>query len=250
MYSIEYDFFPDPSKTDAESFYNGPLSSFLASLYRSSILIGDPWNLVPLEDRIRLFGIIPTPDALDARHYNTYARADLERLLEQSRQPPCFRIVGKVLELPDCCSCEEPGWYVLKTDFLNDGPPVQCGDCGRPVPLFRLPLLENEGEHSAVLRWDEIYQAYDTLFIQSSVGERSGYRQMSRLNSGLTREGRKICRAMAEGMGKPWYYYLNRYDDPQEPVCPGCGGPWKLTEPLHRLYDYKCDRCCLLSSEP
>ena len=138
---------------------------------------------------------------------------------------------------------------MLFTTFLDDAPPVRCGDCGRPVPLYRIPRLPDEEEHSDIRRWAGAYQAYDTLYMLSGSGERASYLHMSRLDSALTREGRQICAAMAERTGKPWYYYLHRDYSPQRQTCPGCGGPWALEEPLHGLYDYRCDRCCLLSVE-
>jgi predicted nucleic acid-binding Zn ribbon protein len=139
---------------------------------------------------------------------------------------------------------------VLFTTMLDDRPPVECGDCGGAVPLYRLPKLEGDEEHSDIRSWPGAYQACDTLFMGSGVGERFGYRQMSRFDSPLTHEGREICQAMAELMGRPWSYYLTKYYSAQSKSCPGCGGPWVLDEPLFGLYHYKCDDCCLLSTEP
>jgi predicted nucleic acid-binding Zn ribbon protein len=247
MFLCEYDFFPDASKNDLDGYWHGPLSCFLAALYQNGALLGSSWHLLPAEDRIRLTAIVPTEDALDARYYDRWASQALERLMEQSRRPPTFQILGKALGLPDCCLCPSPGWYVLFTTFLNDRPPVECGDCGRSVPLYRLPLSEEETPD--IRRWGVIYQACDMLFIQSGVGERFGYRQMSRFDSPLSREGREICRAMSERMGRPWYYHLTRYYRRPEPRCPGCGEAWKLEAPLPGLYTHRCDRCCLLSMD-
>jgi predicted nucleic acid-binding Zn ribbon protein len=30
--------------------------------------------------------------------------------------------------------------------------------------------------------------------------------------------------------------------------CPLCGGAWRLEKPLHRLFDFKCDMCRLVSN--
>ena len=109
MYLVEYDFFPDASKNDADGYWHGPLSSFLAALYQNGALMSSPWHLLRAEDRIRLTGIVPTEDALDARYYNRWASEALERLIEQSSRHPTFQILGKALGLPDCCSCPSPG---------------------------------------------------------------------------------------------------------------------------------------------
>ncbi len=235
MFLCEYDFFPDASRNDLDEYWHGPLSSFLAALYQNGALMGSPWHLLQAEDRVRLTGIVPTEDALDARYYDRRTSEVLERLIEQSSRPPAFRILGKVLGLADCCSCPSPGWYVLFTTLLNDRPPVECGDCGRSVPLYRLPLSEEETPD--IRRWGVIYQACDMLFIQSGVGERFGYWQMSRFDSPLTRESREICRAMTRYYRRP------------ESRCPGCGEAWKLEAPLPGLYTHRCDRCCLVSMD-
>jgi predicted nucleic acid-binding Zn ribbon protein len=246
---FECDFFPDDSEMDAERYLDAVVYPFLAALHRNGSIIGSPSHLVQLEDRLRLFCITPAEDALDARSHTPVIQGCLDRVLQRSRQPPFFRRLGTAAGLPDCCSCEDSGWYVLFTTFLSEGPPVECGDCGQPVPLYRLPPVGDDDEQSDIRGWAGNYQAYDTLFMLSGPGERSGYRQMARLDSALTREGRRICKTMAEQMGKPWYYYLHRYGTPQPEACPGCGNPWKLNEPLHGLYAYKCDRCCLVSME-
>lgn len=89
---------------------------------------------------------------------------------------------------------------------------------------FLLSLPEGEEEPGSMRQWAATYRACDALFMLSGTGERFGYRQMARLGSPLTREGREICQAMADRMGKPWYYYLHRYYSSQSKTCPGCGG--------------------------
>ena len=61
--------------------------------------------------------------------------------------------------------------------------------------------------------------------------------------------------AFSASTGLPVYYYLHRYrtrpraTDALQP-CPACGGPWKLAEPLHERFDFRCDACRLLANLP
>jgi predicted nucleic acid-binding Zn ribbon protein len=245
---LEWDFFPNDA-TDRDSFLEA-VSCLLAALYRHGALIGQGWHLITLEDQARFYGIAPAEDALETENYNRYVQEELEKVLQLSRQPPSCRVLGKAEGMRNCCACDAPTGYVLFTTFLCDGPPVRCADCGRPVPLYRIPRLPDEEEHADIRQWAGNYQAYDTLYMLSGAGERASYRQMSRLDSALTREGRQICAAMAVRIGKPWYYYLHRDYSPQRKACPGCGGSWALEEQLHCLCDYRCDHCFLLSVEP
>lgn len=53
--------------------------------------------------------------------------------------------------------------------------------------------------------------------------------------------------------GRPVYYYLYRHAGASERAervrrCPSCGGDWLLAAPLHAIFDFRCDRCRLLSN--
>jgi predicted nucleic acid-binding Zn ribbon protein len=56
-------------------------------------------------------------------------------------------------------------------------------------------------------------QACDLLQIHCGFGERFGLNQMSKLNSGLSKEGLEVCRTVQDLTNKPCYYYLHRYND-------------------------------------
>lgn len=250
MFSFEYCFFPDPEKGDAQAFFDSALASFMAALYRNGQVLDAPWNVVEEDGSIRWLGIAPAADALDPSHYNRGCRNALVGVEAATRQPPAYRVLGRILGSEDPCACAEPGWYVLITDCFAERPPVRCGDCHGAVPLYRLPFVHGEDEYAAVLSWEDVYQACDALWLQSGAGERFGYRQMARIDSPLTAEGRALCADLSVATGKPFYYELFKYYSPQRERCPGCDGAWRLDSPLHNRYDYRCDRCRLLSVEP
>ena len=101
--------------------------------------------------------------------------------------------------------------------------------------------------------WQSDYQACDTLQMNCRTGERFGLREMGLPESSLSRQGREICRKIEASTGLPVYYYLHRYRmrpraaDALQP-CPACGGAWKLSEPLHDRFDFRCDSCRLLAN--
>jgi hypothetical protein len=127
-----------------------------------------------------------------------------------------------------------------------------CIDCNGIVPLYRLPP-SSTGEHSELLSWKSNYRACDALQMNCTVGERFGKRQTSDLASELSRSGLAVCRDLKRLTGRPVYYYLYRESTRSHSVelrrkCPNCGGPWRLQEPLHGKFDFKCDKCRLLSN--
>ncbi len=83
--------------------------------------------------------------------------------------------------------------------------------------------------------------------------ERFGLRELSNAGSSLSRRGRAACARIAKVTGTPTYYYLMRSGGrslarEHERRCPGCNGRWRLEEPWHRLFDFRCDRCRLVSN--
>ena len=83
------------------------------------------------------------------------------------------------------------------------------------------------------------------------VGERWALNQMQEVKSQLSRQGLKICQRIEELTDVPTYYYLHNYrkekSNPLSRPCPVCGDKWNLKEPLNNFYEFKCDRCRILS---
>lgn len=249
MFTFKGEFFPDPAKASLSEFYEGELAVFLHTLRRNGQLIEQHWNLVEQNGVVKLYCIAPDEDALEPRHYNRYGLEALGGLIQRSLRPPVFRVIGKTLGLSDACACESPSYYVLFSNFVAEYSPVSCGDCNLPVPLYKLPG-DSEDEYYALRQWQGEYKACDSLFVLSGVGEGFGYREISEIESPLTKEGLEICREMSQKSKRPFYYFLHRHYVPQESTCPGCGQEWKLDGKLHGIYTFKCDQCRLLSDAP
>lgn len=82
--------------------------------------------------------------------------------------------------------------------------------------------------------------------MNSSVGERFGYKQISDPKGKLAAEGLAICKAFEEQSGIPFYYFLYRYYGKHKKTCPVCGGNWKTEIDGEKIY--KCDACKLVAS--
>ena len=194
---------------------------------------------------------IPAADAFEARFENEWITKALEGIKQSGLSNPEFMEVDGDDNGTEECRCQERTSFILFTTYFQLSPPLKCGDCYRPIPLYRLPRFDS-GEFHEVIRWQSNYQACDTLFMNSGPGERFGYRQMSHVDSRLTLDGRAICKHFEDHTGKPAYYYLHRYygrSDAEEAAraCPGCGGDWALSSQWHDYFDFKCDNCHLVS---
>jgi predicted nucleic acid-binding Zn ribbon protein len=86
----------------------------------------------------------------------------------------------------------------------------------------------------------------------SRAGEKFGYKQISELNSELTKFGRELCATLEKQTSTKVFYYLHRYRETllrskSRRTCPGCGNKWILQE--SNLFRFRCDKCRLISTD-
>lgn len=211
-------------------------------------------NTGPAETRVGFstYVLLPETRALHRPFNDRWVNEALQALRKNGLERPRARIVGQVPGGASTDLCMRPRWRVLYTTFIQIESPVRCGDCFAPVPLYRLPERGTfSREH--VLFWARAWQACDRLQMGCRVEERSTTRQISDPGSELSAWGRDLCRAISRLTRIPTYLYLYRgeaknWSREKQRLCPVCGGPWLLEEDLHDLFDFKCDRCRLVSN--
>lgn len=241
MQSFRYRFFP----AEGDEFEHS-LWFFLGSLARNGQTIGDEL-VVRLGDEVECRGACPESDSLDPERHNEYAADAYRKVVAASRREPEYSIVGSLLGSGYVCGCEAPTSYALFTTFVDNDPPVTCGDCGGHVPLYRLPFPAQGKDYGPIVSWQSAYQACDRLYMESGVGERFGLRQMRDPRSPLSQEGLEICRDISAETGKPFYYYLWTSPDRPAKRCPGCGGEWREVEDFAGRFDRICEPCGLVA---
>jgi len=248
MYSFQCDFFPDFNKANLMSYYD-TLTNFLTALSRNGQIVNNHWNIVFNEAFFRLYCTAIDRDSLEPKYFNKCCHQYFSRLSKISKKRPEYRLNGEAFGLTCACSCADPSHYILFTTHVAEFPPVTCGDCHRPVPMYKLPKLDGDEDYFSLFQWEAEYQAFDSLFMLGDVGARLGYRQTAEADSRLTLKGINLCQQMTKKTGKPFYYFLRKYYTPPKSDCPLCGGNWVLDHKIHGLYAYKCDRCHLLSEK-
>jgi predicted nucleic acid-binding Zn ribbon protein len=210
---------------------------------------------MPTENRTyRLFLMIPSVDALDSKYDCGYVRSAKEKLVAAGFELPQIKIYG-FNPSTEPCKCNRHS-YILYTNYVRLESCLCCGDCFQPVPLYRIPWqpsTSTKGElHDRIMCWQSNYQSCDRLQMNCVVGERFALKEMSRHDSTLSKQGIEICRDITSILNTPTYYYLYRYRGRSQAkelqrLCPSCGGEWLLSAPFHR-FDFKCDRCLLVSN--
>jgi predicted nucleic acid-binding Zn ribbon protein len=212
---------------------------------------GREWPIVSEAQGYSVVVLSPEHDSLHASFNSGYAATAVERAEAEGWRID-FHALGEDAESAPTCRCHNPSGYALFTTYLSLDSPVQCMDCWCPVALYRFKPMAS-GEFYELISWQSDYQSCDSLQMNCRVLERAATRELSDFDSALSTDGRQHCKALATSAERPFYYYLYRghghsHRAELERRCPGCGGEWHLAARLHSLFDFKCDRCHLLSN--
>jgi predicted nucleic acid-binding Zn ribbon protein len=238
-----------PANPDTKTSVIESVHEVLASWYKHGQIL-EGWIIAERDADVVAQVVLPALDALAKQFSNSYVLADLAKLSSVGAGPT-IELLGRYPDLDQACSCDSWDWLILYTHYLAIEPPLRCGRCFGPVPLYRIPPLY-DNEHLGVLHWQADYKACDTLQMHTRTGERFGEEQLFRHDSSLSLCGRELCDRLEQLAKLPVYYYLHKTRErrpavEQERHCPGCAKAWLLPERLH-IFDFKCDHCKLLSN--
>ncbi len=135
--------------------------------------------------------------------------------------------LGAAVTCEDSCECESSSWYMLYTDLATEESPVVCGDCGKPVPLYKLPAIPDKEGQSNFLNWQDQFKALQKLDMYNYAPAFTD-REMYDVNSRINKMGRALCRALEGAKNLPVFYHLEQ-KKVDGSVCPLCGREWSRT---------------------
>ena len=191
-------------------------------------------------------------NSLDKKFNNFYVNRQTEKVEEFCNSKLTINTVGKSYDsYKTPCNCKKSNFYILITNYVSTESPLICGTCNKSVPLYRLPFYYDHG-YMPILSWETNYISCDSLQMNCEVGERWALNQMQEIDSQLSKQGIDICRKIQEITSIPTYYYLHNFrkykGNQLVKPCPNCNGKWNLKEKLHNRYDFKCDKCKIIST--
>jgi predicted nucleic acid-binding Zn ribbon protein len=225
---------------------------YLATLLHNGQMLGD-YLLAPCNGILVAYARVARPDALAKRHHSKWGLTSLENVVKTfGRVPECGVIQDGVPAR--IASWRRSSSLYLFTHAFDDTSPVCCGDTGRPIPLYLLPISDMTREH--LYFWAGTYRDHDRLWLDSGSLEIPAYRQMADPRSELSASGRGFCREIESATGKKTFYYLHRYygrkRGEQDRACPMCGRQWRTSTEKSEAtpfceFDFRCVRCRLVS---
>jgi predicted nucleic acid-binding Zn ribbon protein len=226
---------------------------YLAALLHNGQIVGDHPPIAKVSGGYQATASLPETDALADRFASKWVRQRVRELAAVGVGQPKVTRLGTEPESHSACKCRTRPFLIVFTTFLHSASPFRCGACFEPVPLYKLPVVNDAGSRGDVVWWQDTYQAMDWLFIGSGPGERFAHDQLSSYKSELSTDGRELARTLEKEVRVPVYYYLSKYFGRSDRAerkrrCPSCGKAWLRREPLHRIFDFQCRRCRLLSN--
>jgi predicted nucleic acid-binding Zn ribbon protein len=251
MYSIELSFKPLAARDDRAA--DDAISTLLATFRMNGQVLGREWCVSFDGKSYRTVVMTPESSSLSSRFANKHVRRAMQQLAAKGLRRPEMLMRGRELESQTSLRKVGARSYILFTTYLALESPIKSSDGFRPVPLYRLPSTYDD-EYNDIISWQSDYQACDALQMGCATGERFGTREISDINSSLTKRGLEICSKLGRLVHRPFYYYLYRgtgrsLSAELRRKCPGCGNShWRLERPMHTVFDFKCDKCKLLSN--
>lgn len=225
--------------------------SYLTTLLKSGQIYGNyfvAWS----GGTLQAYTHIARPDALDECHHSEWSLRDLDVVANSFGQRPKFSVIDD--DVPE----QFPAWQsssalYLFTHAFDDSSPVCCGDTGRPIPLYLMPIPQEKRE--AVYFWSRSYSDHDNIWFGSGTLEIPAYTQLADPKSRLSENGRKLSATVEQVTNIPTFYFMHRYwgrDGETARPCPLCGGQWHQSDisngrrPFHQFH-FRCDACRLVS---
>jgi predicted nucleic acid-binding Zn ribbon protein len=237
----------EKQKEDRFDLFKEKQDWYFGTLYKNGQIFIEGCNTIFKDGNFTTYFLAPEMVSLKKEYSNKYVDDSYEELMNLCEVAPKVEIIGQSSDYECSCDCKMPSWYMLYSDYSTNESPVVCGDCGRTIPLYKMPKILGEYEYLSVLSWQKAYKAYDEAFMKG-FGERFAYKQISNLTSDLSITGRNICTEFEKIVGKPFYYYLFKYRHNHKSKCPICQQDWKLSSGL-KFIDYQCEKCRIVGDE-
>lgn len=222
-----------PRITDKDSIFYS-LDNVLSLLFKNGQILD---YIVEDHDTYFVANVTTTDDdSLDEKYFNEYIKTELQNFSID------VQICCNDALATDSCHCHEHSHYIIAALPEFSSSPIRCGDCGKEVPLTRIPYLFNEQEHYKILNYQRAYKNVDDLFMYG-LSDRFTKRQLMNPNSELNKVGLEIREELEKKVNKPVYLFLDHFYGATDSIdcCPKCGK--SLIKINSGFIDLICD-CC------
>lgn len=247
---IEFTNLENISQNDAEEM----IFFFVGSLKHNGQIISH--LLVKSNNAYMLYVTTPKSDSLDQIFDSIHVKSNRDKLtryfsIKQSK-------IGINADSQEYCSCETRSAIEMQTHAYDIDSVFTCCACGKPIPLYELPYLDNQSDHWYIVNWQGTYRATDILWLDS-LNDRFTGNQLTNVNSTLNKIGINIAKEISEKTGYKCFYkvadltkkvkFVQINDETVRP-CPHCDKPMKYVKFCEGYERFVCEDCKLSSDLP
>lgn len=224
---------------------------YLVALYQGGQTYGRA-RLAWSRGKLLAFVYLPRPQAPQSRFLPPWGEPDLAKVVEAFGREPSWSV------LDDDVPQRFPSWKASSSLYLftcsgDELSPVCCGDTGRAVPLYLLPVPAHV--RCQLVFWAEAYRRHEQIWLDSRDLEIPAYKQLADPQSELSLRGRELGALVEKATKIPTFYFVARYWGRREGedtrACAGCGRRWHVSRvgegDPHHEFRFRCRRCRLVS---
>ncbi len=228
----------------------GELQVFVSSLRFGGQIQSNDFHLAITENQFIVIVHIQEKVSLKDTYMNNYTRNCLDLLKNEGVELSGYKIIGNDPTGTASCGCKKNERFIMATSCLSIDSPLICKSCYLPVPFYKLGET-SKYNFQTLVEWQDIYNAFDRLFLDSDKYENYAFEQLANPNSELNVNGLDCCENIAEKYGFPVYYYIFSgidKNDNNSAICPKCNRKMGLISPGQKKFKYQCEECMIILS--
>jgi predicted nucleic acid-binding Zn ribbon protein len=229
------------------------INSYLAALRMNGQIIDSSWPIYFKEKSFFTNVLTPERTSLNHKNDNKYVKESKAELTIKGLSIPYSIVNGRDIDSAPVGNLSKSDFFFLYTNYVTLESSIRDSSNFNPIPLYKLPKTYDD-EYYDIICWQSDYKYCDGLQMGCKTGERFATKELTLIDSSLSKRGIEICKKLSKSVNKPFYYYLYKGScqsnkDEENRFCPGCGNKkWKLKTPLHNIFDFKCDKCKIVSN--
>jgi predicted nucleic acid-binding Zn ribbon protein len=229
------------------------VNNYLTALTRNG-QIDKNYTIVPWQKQIIAYMNTIGLEADMLKSHSAYGKECLKNVENFFKQNPVW-YCNEDFPPKQKATWKNASFLYLFTQDSQQGTPLHRGDNNDAIPLYRVPIADNEREK--IYFWQQYYRECNNLWLKDNKLTIDVYRMLADPESELSQQGRELCLAVEKATGIPTYYYLIRffgrkYEEEILRKCPCCGNSWAAKQQtdnseLFCNFYFQCQHCRLVS---
>jgi len=166
------------SKVDRNKLYEA-FETLMCNLCKTGQILGNYETPFITGNELVSYQTTLETTSLSKKYFDEYTKKRMRDIEQWCNSKLRTEVVGKAIpEYNGVCKCKKSDFYILFTYSLNSSGFLDCGNCKKVVPIYKLTQLPYNDRYD-MFSWETNYKACDDLQLGCTVGEKWATKQMS-----------------------------------------------------------------------